>query len=195
MNFLSHIYLSGNTTAVLLGNFIGDFVKGKQFENYPKDVQRGILLHREIDFFTDSHPIVTQSKDKLRASQGHYSGVVIDIFYDHFLAANWWDYCSTPLHDFANATYKTLQKNAHWMPPDAQFMLPYMIRDNWLVSYKRLEGIEKVCKGMAQRTKFKSNMANAPIQLKKHYDALEEEFRTFFPLLNTHCQEFMTNID
>ena len=195
MNFLSHIYLSGHSTAVLLGNFIGDFVKGKQVENYPKDVQKGILLHREIDFYTDSHPIVSLSKDKVRAAQGHYSGVVIDIFYDHFLAANWDNYCSTPLPDFAGATYKTLQKNSHWMPSDAQFMLPYMIRNNWFVSYKRIEGIEKVFQGMAQRTKFESNMANAPAQLKEHYNGLEEEFRTFFPLLNAHCQEFMNNIE
>lgn len=193
MNFLSHIYLSGDSTAILFGNFIGDFVKGKQIENYHEDVQKGILLHREIDFFTDNHPIVLQSKDKIRASQGHYSGVVIDIFYDHFLAANWIDYCTTPLQKFANATYQKLENNLHKMPPDAQFMLPYMVQNNWLVSYKDVEGIERACKGMAQRTKFKSNMANAHVQLQKHYDVLEEEFRTFFPLLNRHCQNFMNN--
>ncbi len=194
MNFLSHIYLSGDSTTVLLGNFIGDFVKGRQIQKYPEDIQKGILLHREIDFFTDSHPIVSQSKYKLRASQGHYSGVVVDIFYDHFLAANWKDYCPTPLQKFAQSTHAKLQDNLHWMPPDAQFMLPYMIQNNWLVSYQTIEGIERACKGMAQRTKFKSNMANAHEQLLQHYDTLKEDFNTFFPLLNAHCKEFINNI-
>lgn len=194
MNFLSHIYLSGDSTAILLGNFIGDFVKGKQIENYHEDMQKGILLHREIDFFTDNHPIVTQSKDSIRAYQGHYSGVVIDMFYDHFLAANWIDYCTIPLHSFASITYQKLEENKHVMPPDAQFMLPYMIRNNWLVSYKDIQGIENACKGIAQRTKFRSNMANAHLQLQKYYDVLEADFRAFFPLLNAHCQKFMDNI-
>lgn len=194
MNFLSHIYLSGDSTEILMGNFIGDFVKGRQVKNYPKGIQKGIMLHREIDFFTDNHPIVSLGKDKLRKSQGHYSGVVLDIFYDHFLAANWTNFSSIPLRDFASATYLKLQGNLSLLPPKAQFMLPYMVRDNWLVSYKSIEGIKKACKGMAQRTKFKSNMGAATIQLKQHYNALEEEFNTFFPLLEKHCEEFINNI-
>src|SRR5258708_857949 len=90
MNFLAHVYLSGDHSKVLVGNFIGDFVKGKYLrDRYEPEIAKGIELHRAIDYFTDLHPIVRQSKNRLRPKYNHYSGIIVDIFYDHFLAANW----------------------------------------------------------------------------------------------------------
>lgn len=191
MNFLSHLFLSGDSDAILIGNFIGDFVKGKQFEAYPEAIVKGIKLHREIDFFTDNHPIVSKSKDKLREKQGHYAGVVLDIFYDHFLAAKWSSYSMVPLEDFAQSIYNILKANKASLPEKAKFMLPYMIRDNWLVNYRKIAGVDRACKGMARRTTFKSNMASAAQLLQEHYSELQEEFDLFFPILEQHCLTFM----
>lgn len=192
MNFLSHLYLSGNSDPILIGNFIGDFVKGKQMEAYPAIIAKGIKLHREIDFFTDNHEVVSKSKDKFRKKNGHYSGVVVDVFYDHFLAANWKSYSSLPLEQFAQNTYATLKKNQALLPEKARFMLPYMIRDNWLVSYSYIEGVDRACKGIARRTKFKSNMESAVVLLKQHYLELNEEFDLFFPALINHCKNYLS---
>src|SRR5277367_1527199 len=101
MNFLAHLYLSGDNPKIKTGNFIGDFVKGKNLaDRFEKDIAKGIVLHREIDWFTDRHPVVKQSKDRLREKYRHYSGVIVDVFYDHFLARNWINYSSKSLSDF-----------------------------------------------------------------------------------------------
>src|SRR4051812_44429809 len=106
MNFLAHLYLSGDNDYVKLGNFIGDFVKGRNLnEQFPSGIARGIRLHRAIDEFTDSHPIVKKSKDRLRPAYRHYAPVIVDVFYDHFLARNWTRYSDTALADYAEQTY------------------------------------------------------------------------------------------
>lgn len=191
MNFLSHLYLSGNSKEIIVGNFIGDFVKGRKMFDYPPAITKGIKLHREIDYFTDNHPIVLKSKDKLREAHGHYAGVVVDIFYDHFLAANWELYHPLNLKDFAEGTYEILKKNSSFLPPKAQYMLPYMIKDNWLVNYAQIQGIDQACKGIARRTKFKSNMENATIDLQKYYEEFKKEFDLFIPIVKKHCDTYL----
>ena len=110
MNFLAHLYLSGDNPKVKVGNFIGDFVKGKNLKDrFEADIARGIGLHREIDWFTDTHSIVKQSKDRLRPKYRHYSGVIVDIFYDHFLAKNWDRYSKQLLPDFAEESASSAQ--------------------------------------------------------------------------------------
>jgi len=116
MNFLAHQYLSGNNNQLKIGNFIADAVKGKQYLNYSKDIQNGILLHREIDTFTDNHTLVKKSKQHLNARYGHYKGVIIDIFYDHFLAKNWSNYHLMPLEKYTAKTYILMQENSNDLP-------------------------------------------------------------------------------
>ena len=101
MNYLAHVYLSGTNDLIKIGNFMADSIKGNQYLNYEKEFQYGILLHRHIDSFTDSHPIYRQSKHRLHEKYGHYSGVIMDILYDHFLAKNWATYSRGKLEDFA----------------------------------------------------------------------------------------------
>jgi len=108
MNFLAHIYLSGNNEMVTIGNFIADGIRGKKYSIYPKDIQTGILLHRQIDTFTDAHKTVRESTKRLHKNYGHYSGVIVDILYDHFLAKNWNHYSKTPLADYVDDFYDTL---------------------------------------------------------------------------------------
>jgi acyl carrier protein phosphodiesterase len=194
MNFLAHLYLSGSSNKILVGNFIADFVKGKQIELFEDEIVKGILLHRQIDAFTDSHPIVSQSKLRLREKYRHYSGVLVDIFYDHYLAKNWHKHSELLLHDFARISYETIIKHNDILPPKVIYMLPFMIKNNWLVNYANLEGIERVLQGMSRRTSFVSNMEFAVNDLKEHYQQFEEEFNLFFPELVQDSAMFLQQI-
>ncbi|MEJ2004881.1 MAG: ACP phosphodiesterase [Cyclobacteriaceae bacterium] len=181
MNFLAHSYLSGSSEPILVGNFIGDFVKGKAFETYPDEIRNGIWLHREIDSYTDSHPEVRKCRKRLWPNFHHYAGVVIDLFNDHLLAVEWSAYSATPLEEFAGHVYKTMQRNDDILPAGARRMLPYMIDGNWLVSYGTLSGIDRALTGLSQRTSFRSNMENASRELARDYDFYRESFQNFFP--------------
>jgi acyl carrier protein phosphodiesterase len=192
MNFLAHLFLSGDNPKVKIGNFIGDFVKGKNLtERFDADVAKGIALHREIDWFTDTHLIVKQSKDRLRPKYRHYSGVIVDIFYDHFLAKNWNNYSKELLPDFAEAFYIMIKQHDAILPEDVKYMMPYMINGNWLVNYSKLEGIQKALSGMARRTRFESKMEESVADLQENYEDFKKEFEVFFPELIANSETWI----
>ncbi len=195
MNFLAHIYLSGSNNMVAIGNFMADGIRGETYKNYPEDIQKGILLHREIDTFTDAHPIVRQSTKRLHENYGHYSGVIVDILYDHFLAKNWSIYSSVPLKDFVEAFYDSLEDSFELLPHRIQHLMPYMIADNWLLNYSKIEGIQRVLDGMNRRTKNRSKMNEATKELKMYYDEFEEEFTLFFEELTKFSNQKLKEID
>lgn len=180
MNFLAHIYLSGDNDMVKIGNFSADGIHGKKYLNYPPEFQKGVLLHRNIDSFTDSHPVFKSSTKRLHENYGHYSGVIIDIFYDHFLASNWERYSEVPLETYVDEFYKLLQENYEILPKRIQKMMPHMIRDNWLVTYGNIEGIRRVLAQMNHRTANKSKMHLAVIELELYYEDFKNEFISFF---------------
>lgn len=176
----------------MLGNFMGDFVKGKAYlQQYEADIIKGIDLHRHIDEFTDSHPVVTQSKNRLRPKYRHYAGVIVDVFYDHFLASNWSTFHAEPLPLFAQQCYDTITSFASILPDELNHMMPYMINGNWLLNYSKTEGIHQALSGMARRTPYASKMEEATADLRLHYDDFKNEFMAFFPQLDTFCQEFL----
>ena len=189
MNFLAHIYLSGSNDQIRIGNFMADSIKGKKFQKYSKDIQKGIILHRAIDYYTDTHPVFIKSAHRLFETYGHYNGIIIDIFYDHFLAANWKDYCEIDLETYVINFYTLLKENYETLPPKVKNFLPYMIEDNWLLSYAEISGIEKVLNGMNHRTGGKSGMNNAIKELKLYYEEFEKEFRIFFEDVQVFCEE------
>ncbi|WP_228851312.1 acyl carrier protein phosphodiesterase [Aegicerativicinus sediminis] len=180
MNFLAHIYLSGENEDTIIGNFMADGIKGRKYENYPIDVQIGILLHREIDTFTDSHPIVKQSTKRLHNNYSHYSGVIVDILYDHFLAKNWMNYSTVTLDVYIQNFYEILRRKFDLLPTRVKRFVPYMISDNWLLSYSHIEGIQKVLNGMNSRTQNRSQMNLATVELEQYYTEFEMEFTLFF---------------
>lgn len=180
MNFLAHIYLSGDDDQVIIGNFIADGIKGKKYLKFPKKIQQGILLHRAIDSYTDQHKIVRQSTKRLHKRYGHYSGVIVDILYDHFLAKNWHKYHDQLLEDYVDDFYNLLHDNYQTLPTRIQRMLPYMTSDNWLLSYATIPGISKILQGMNVRTKGVSKMNFAVKELEEFYEEFEEEFTSFF---------------
>lgn len=188
MNFLAHIYLSGKEDEVIIGNFIADGIKGKKYQKFPPMIQKGILLHRAIDTFTDQHPIVKQSTARLHANYGHYSGVIVDILYDHFLAKNWNSYHDIPLVTFVDEFYALLHQNYEELPTRIQRMMPHMIADNWLTSYATVEGISVILTQMNVRTKGISKMNRAIVELETYYDSFEEEFTEFFTELKVFSE-------
>lgn len=189
MNFLAHIFLAGESEPLIIGNFIGDFVKGRLHKQYPQDIMRGIALHREIDHYTDNHLIVSSSKIRLRSRFRHYAGVLVDMFYDHLLAVHWNKYSPIKLEEFTESKYALLQKNFEILPEKVQYMLPHMIENNWLLNYRQMEGLERALKGMAQRTKFRSGMEMGSEELILHYNAFEEEFQNFFPQIISFVED------
>ncbi|QOI96118.1 MAG: DUF479 domain-containing protein [Flammeovirgaceae bacterium] len=184
MNFLAHLYLSGNNPKIMVGNFIGDFVKGRNLaEQFEPDIAKGIELHRAIDEFTDSHQQVTHSKNRLRPKYRHYSGVIVDIFYDHFLARQWDEYHPEFLPDYAEQVYRLIDQHESILPREVKFMMPYMTKGNWLVNYAQLEGIHRALSGMARRTPYESKMDEAIEDLRQSYTDFKSEFDQFFPEL------------
>ncbi|WP_340198524.1 ACP phosphodiesterase [Ascidiimonas sp. W6] len=194
MNFLAHIYLSGDQDLVKIGNFAADSVRGKKYMNYPPEMQKGILLHRHIDTFTDAHPTVRKSTKKLHANYSHYSGVIVDIFYDHFLAHNWKNYSPVPLDIYVSNFYLLLQKHFDILPQRIQKMIPFMIKDNWLLSYATIEGISRILYQMNNRTKNISRMNFAVIELEKYYQEFESEFTSFFEELIEYSQDKLKSL-
>jgi acyl carrier protein phosphodiesterase len=183
VNFLAHLFLSGNNPELLIGNFIADHVKGNKKFLFPAGIRKGIELHRFIDSFTDSHSITRHSKELIYPSQRKYAPVVVDLFYDHFLAANFNSFSEQSLSDFTAFVYTTLRQYHDHLPEAVQHFLPHMIERDWLTNYATLDGISRSLKGLSKRVRFENQMADAHQDLVRHYDKLEEHFNRFFPEL------------
>ena len=188
MNFLGHFYLSGNSPGLIIGNYIADFVKGKNYLQYPDAVMEGILMHREIDSFTDHHPKVLLSKKRLFEKHRHYSLVIVDLFYDHFLARNWQRYSHTALETYAQAIYSMIESHWEILPEPSRFMFPYMKKNNWLLRYAEIDGIALSLRGLAQRTRHPSRLAEAADDLLTWDAEFEKEFFSFFADISDRFQ-------
>lgn len=189
MNYLAHIYLSGDNDLIKIGNFMADGIRGNDYLNFPDEIKKGIILHRAIDTFTDANTIFRISKHRLHERYGHYSGVIIDIFYDHFLAKNWEKYSNEPLEDYVASFYQSLHENYAILTERTKKIIPNMIKQNWLLSYASFEGISKILYQMDYRTKLKSKMQFSVEELQAFYTDFEEEFTLFFEELKLHSQE------
>jgi len=180
MNFLAHIYLSGDNDLVKIGNFMADGIRGRDFEDYPVEIQKGILLHRSIDSFTDIHPVFRKGTKRLHEKFHHYAGVILDVFYDHFLAKNWSVYSTVALEDYVQHFYKVLDSNYDVLSAKTKNILPIMKQYNWLASYATIDGISRILVQMDSRLGNKSQMRHSPAVLQEYYSLFEEEFTLFF---------------
>ncbi|WP_288983681.1 acyl carrier protein phosphodiesterase [uncultured Flavobacterium sp.] len=195
MNYLAHIYLSGTNDLLKIGNFMADSIKGHDYEKFDAAIKKGILLHRHIDSFTDMHPVYRQSKHRLHEKYGHYSGVIMDILYDHFLAKNWSKFSDEKLEDYANNFYQLLQDNYEILTERIKGMMPYMIARNWFVSYATIAGLEMILFQMDYKTKHRANMQEAVVELQEFYTEFESEFFIFFQELIVSCQQKITELN
>lgn len=185
LNFLAHQYLSFDSKPVMVGNFIADTVKGAVPETYPKGIRLGIYVHRTIDQYTDSHPIVLETRKLLYPHFGKYAAVVQDVYYDHFLAINWAKYRDDRLNDFVQQVYHNLNLNKDIMNAKALRILHYMELQDWLTNYSNMQGIDRALKGLSHRASFPSNMENGIPPLKDHFDTISQHFEAFLPELRT----------
>lgn len=185
MNFLAHLFLSGARPLVIVGNFMGDAVKGRDLSRFSQELEQGIRLHRAIDHFTDSHPLQRSGRERSRAYAGRYSGVVMDLFYDHLLASEWSRWHPEPLPDFAQRMYELLTDHQHLMPARTQEMLPYMVKYDWLASYARVEGLARALNGLAQRVPEGHVMRGSEQVLLDNMNEFRSEFELFLPQLRS----------
>jgi acyl carrier protein phosphodiesterase len=179
VNFLAHIYLSGEDEKLITGNFIGDYVKGKNFLKYPGKIREGIILHRRIDSFTDTHELFREVKKLFREEFGLYSGVVTDLIFDHLLASDWKNYHPLTLRRFARRTHAILLKNVFYLPPRVQTFLPVLIKNRRLESYAKKEGIQQSLEIMSHYTSLPPKAAKAIEIVDSNYLFIENCFATF----------------
>jgi acyl carrier protein phosphodiesterase len=183
LNYLAHLYLSGDSEEIILGNFIGDFVKGNRHQEYPEKVAYGIILHRRIDSFTDQHAAVRECIKLLRPAYGKYAGIVADVFFDHFLASNWSDYSVYSLRHFAKNAHAIFLSNFFLLPFQVKQFLPFLIQHKRLESYSKRENLFQVLEIMSSRTSLPAKSEWAMNILDQEYDQFETLFQSFFPEL------------
>lgn len=189
MNFLAHAYLSFGDREVLVGNLISDFVKGKTQYDYIEGIKKGIVLHRRIDEFTDTHPAVKQAKEYFRPSYRLYSGPIIDILFDHLLARDSNHFSSESLGEFAGNVYHTLDEYASHLPLRFLPVFTYMQSENWLFNYQYVEGISKSIRGLVRRSSYLSDSETAIALFLHHYHELEKCYRQFFEDVKIYAKE------
>ncbi len=191
MNYLAHLFLSGNDHHVMIGNFIGDYVKGNRYDKYAPGIRKGILLHRRIDEFTDKHAVVKQSASMLYDHYGRYSGIITDMFYDHLLASGWEIYSDTDLSDFVSGVHKLLLHNYFKLPARVKGFLPFLIKNRGLENYKNISGLHRALTIMSNRSSLPAKTDVAIKILEENYEEFRNQFNTFFPEAIKMSEEFL----
>ncbi|MEM6298808.1 MAG: ACP phosphodiesterase [Bacteroidota bacterium] len=190
MNFLAHAYLTAHDEGLLVGGFLGDFVKGKHYaERFPDSISRGIYLHRQIDHFTDTHPQVLELLKLLYPTQGKYASVLLDMLFDHLLARDWAAYSESPLPGFVSRYYQQLERNLIHFSPTAVSVFYAMQKYDWLNAYVKPEGVRRALGGLSRRVNFENTLAKGWTDFEKHETELEKGFQSFFPIVKAFVKE------
>lgn len=190
MNYLAHLHLAPDEEQARIGNLLGDFLKPALATHLPAPMQAGMTLHRFIDHFTDQHAIVIRAKRRIASERQRYAGILIDIFFDHYLARHWSQFDHRALSDFSQQVYAELQKYDAILPKRLQEVAPSMIQYDWLGGYQHVERIEMVLAGFARHRIGRASAFAAGIDdLRMHYGQLESDFMAFYPQLITAVQQ------
>ena len=182
MNYLAHLHLGGPAPQQLLGSLYGDFVKGSLEGRFEPALEAAIRLHRSIDSYTDSHPLVIAALARFPRERRRYAGIVLDVFFDHCLARHWGDYADQPLEQFTRRFYQVLLAEPQ-LPGRLAGIAPFMAADDWLGAYGEFATLEQVFKGIARRLSRPEGMAGVMSELERLYEPLLEDFRAFYPQL------------
>jgi acyl carrier protein phosphodiesterase len=183
VNFLAHAYLAGSSDHAIVGSLMGDFVKGPLRDRYGIEITRALALHRRIDTYTDSHHVVRQSRRRVSPARRRFAGILVDVFYDHFLARHWDEYNNMPLERFTARVYSALREYHALLPERLQDIAPRMAATDWLASYRHVEAVGFALDRMGQRLKRGNALLRSSEELLANYDAFEADFHTFFPEL------------
>jgi acyl carrier protein phosphodiesterase len=189
MNFLAHLYLADRRPDALLGSLMGDFVKGPLAGRFSPELTRALSQHRKVDAFTDAHPTVRASRARVAPPRRRFAGLMVDVFYDHFLALHWEDYADQPLEAFAREVYALLRAREAMLPERLRRIAPLMAQFDWLGSYRRVEAVHVALDRMGERLKRGNALLGAGVELTANYAGLEADFRAFFPELVRFVRE------
>lgn len=195
MNYLAHAFLSFNDPGVLTGNMISDFVKGKKRYDYLASIQKGISLHRAIDRFTDDHEATRQAKEVFRPAYRLYSGALVDVVYDHFLAADQNEFTDDSLQSFAASVYNTLEEFLPVLPEKFRLMFPYMKQYNWLYNYKFRWGIERSLGGVVRRAAYLTESETAFRLFNENYTTLQTCYESFISEVKNFARSEFENLE
>ena len=187
MNYLAHLHLGGQLPAQLLGSLYGDFVKGRLQGQFSPQIEAAIQLHRSIDRFTDSHPLVGEALSRFSLTRRRYAGIVLDVFFDHCLARDWALYADQPLELFTSRVYRALAAEPA-LPGRLAQIAPYMAADDWLGSYREFAVIEQVLRGISRRLTQPEELGYAMQELRVLYEPLSRDFSEFYPILEAFCR-------
>ena len=188
MNYLAHLHLGGSQPCALLGSLYGDFVKGPLDGRWPAGIEAGIRLHRQIDAYTDSHPLVLQAKQRFPGERRRYAGILIDLFFDHCLAMHWRAYADEPLQRFTARVYQTLREEEAHLPGKLALIAPRMAAQDWLGSYRDFSTMEQVVAAMSRRLSRPEGLAGGALELERLYEPLQRDFHDFYPQLQAFAK-------
>ena len=183
MNYLAHLYLSSSTDESLVGSLLGDFVKGDGYNQYSTGIRRAILIHRRVDAYSNAHPVYRRSKRRIHSSYRHTKGILVDLFYDHFLARKWDQYAAGPLPEFTRRVYSALKAHLDILPPRLQSIIPRTAADDWLLAYGDITNIGHALAGLSRRLSRENELHRGLNELRANYADLEGDFQAFFPQL------------
>ena len=194
MNWLAHVFLSEPSVEFRLGNLLADIVKGQERESMSAEFLRGVTRHQAIDAFTDSHPVVRRSRARVGSAQRRFSGVLVDVFYDYFLATNWNKYSSVPLDAFTSKFYADIQAAPIALPRAAEQTVERMIGFDMLGGYTQIEAVERTLHRLSMRLSARWNrpfkLEEGVADLRTHEAAFADDFAEFFPALQAHVDLF-----
>jgi acyl carrier protein phosphodiesterase len=190
VNYLAHLFLSASSEEALVGAVLGDFVKGAVGDHYAPIVRHSILLHRKIDCYTDAHAIVRASRRLVSQQRRRFAGIMVDVFYDHFLARHWTRYTDIALNDFTHKAYAVLMRHRQHLPEPLQHVVLRMVGNDWLGAYRRLEGVAGAVNGIARRLRRENTLCGGVCELQANYRRFEEHFVAFFPELMRYSEHY-----
>lgn len=190
MNYLAHLYLSPDDDLSRLGNVMGDFVRDVELDSLPEPVRQGIRMHQAIDVYTDSHPIIRNLRKNFSEERRRFSGIALDVVFDHFLIRHWEQFEQVDLDDYVEGCYDALWRQRELMPERMEVVVSWMISRNWIKSYEALDGVGRALDGLAGRLRMKHNFYGVIDELETNYSEIESGFLQFFPQLQEHVSEF-----
>jgi acyl carrier protein phosphodiesterase len=188
MNYLAHLFLGGDDAESMIGSLAGDFVKGPIHGS--DAISEGIRRHRRIDAFTDSHPSVAAFRRVLIPDHGHYARIIADVFFDHFLANDFARYSNETLEAYVARVHAALDAHAHELPGRLRLVYPYMRDQQWLLSYREVDGIRIALTNLSRRLSRRPHLELATHHLVDSRRELERRFHDFFP----DVREFSTHV-
>lgn len=188
MNWLAHLVLSDRSPSFRIGNLLPDLMTRSELEVVPQRFRAGIECHRRIDAFTDAHPVVRRSRQRLSPPHRRFGPILSDIFYDHYLSVKWTQHWPQPLDEFLREVYGSFDDHLAQLPSVADGVFQRMRAENWLGSYREIAGVRLTLERVARRLRRPVQLGDAVLELERHYETLKNDFEEFFPELRAHVE-------